>query len=357
MGKAHHAVEVAKTVIEVAEVAFSAVEKIHHLHDPNHDHGSESGSGKCCVSEEELEEIRAENRRLRDLLEENLRVLERISASGGVEGECPSDLHKQLVSTVESDRFLKQLQSLRGASLDRSPNEFPFRKPTATDLDAVEVLVNVDQEEPSWWVWVTKEMVPGTVEEQSGIDDESYVIVCEEHVVDGVSNFIARCILSNPKALKLTPEQLQKRKKERNKERKKSAERLAVESCYRNAFVFYWHLKYKYTGYFTVLMASLQRYQVMQTETIAVVVAGRSCLPDISWDGEVLTWCAASIVAKSVSGINKFEKMLNVWEAGKLFYALSTWGLALAGLYRSRRVIKFAAKGIHTTGKLVLKAL
>ncbi|GAB2235227.1 hypothetical protein Drorol1_Dr00027722 [Drosera rotundifolia] len=271
MGKAHHAVEVAKTVIEVAELAFSAVEKIHHLHDPNHNHGSESGSGKCCVWEEELEEIRAENRRLRDLLEENLRVLERISASGGVEGEFPSDLHKQLVSTVESERFLKQLQSLRGASLVGSPNEFPFRKPTATDLDAAEVLVNIDQEEPSWWVWITKEMVPGTVEERSGIDDKSYVIVCEEHVVDGVSNFIASCILSNPKALKLTPEQLQK------------------------------------------------------------------------------------IVAKS--GINKFEKMLNIWEAGKLFYALSTWGLALAGLYRNRRVIKFAAKGIHTTGKLVLKAL
>ncbi|KAL9269665.1 hypothetical protein AKJ16_DCAP20245 [Drosera capensis] len=147
MGKAHHAVEVAKTVIEVA---FSAVEKIHHLHDHKHDHGSESGSGKCCVSEEEL----AENRRLRELLEENLRVLERISASGGVEGECPSD----------------QLQSLRGASLNGSPNEFPFRKPTATDLDAAEVLVNIDQEEPSWWVWITKEMVPGTVEERSGID-------------------------------------------------------------------------------------------------------------------------------------------------------------------------------------------
>ncbi|GAB2217424.1 hypothetical protein Droror1_Dr00000611 [Drosera rotundifolia] len=29
----------------------------------------------------------------------------------------------------------------------------------ATDLDAAEVLVNVDQEEPSWWVWITQEMV------------------------------------------------------------------------------------------------------------------------------------------------------------------------------------------------------
>lgn len=44
-------------------------------------------------------------------------------------------------------------------------------------------------------------MIPNDVEEQSGIDDENYLVVCEEHVVDGVANFMARCILSNPKAL------------------------------------------------------------------------------------------------------------------------------------------------------------
>lgn len=62
------------------------------------------------------------------------------------------------------------------------------------------ILVNIDQEEPSWWVWVTDEMVPSNVEEWSGIDDENYVVVSEEHVVDGVANFMAKCVLSNPKA-------------------------------------------------------------------------------------------------------------------------------------------------------------
>ena len=66
-------------------------------------------------------------------------------------------------------------------------------------MDSAEILINVDQDNPSWWVWVTDEMVPGTIEECSGIDNENYVIVCEEHVVDGVANFIARCIVSNPK--------------------------------------------------------------------------------------------------------------------------------------------------------------
>ncbi|GAB2271470.1 hypothetical protein Dimus_006309 [Dionaea muscipula] len=261
MGRAQHAIELAKTVIEVAEVAWSAAEHfhLHHHHDHDHHDESVSGSRNCCLSPEELETIRTENRRLRELLEQNLKLLQNLSDSPCLSADCPPDLHEQLVAEVDSEKFLSRLKSLHGAS--------------GADLDSAEILINVDQEEPSWWVWITDEMVPGTVEERSGIDDESYVILSEEHVVDGVANFIARCIVSNPKAQKLTPEELQK------------------------------------------------------------------------------------TVAKSVSSINKFEKMLNIWHAGQLFYALSTWGLALAGLYRSRAVLKFAAKGIHSTGKLLLKAL
>lgn len=47
---------------------------------------------------------------------------------------------------------------------------------------------------------MTEEMVPSNVEERSGIDNDSYVVVTEEHVVDGVANFMAKCIISNPKA-------------------------------------------------------------------------------------------------------------------------------------------------------------
>lgn len=69
------------------------------------------------------------------------------------------------------------------------------------DLEKAEVLINVDHEEPSWWVWVSEEMVPNNVEEKSRIDNENYVIVSAEHVVDGVATFMARCIVANPKAL------------------------------------------------------------------------------------------------------------------------------------------------------------
>lgn len=36
-------------------------------------------------------------------------------------------------------------------------------------------------------------------------------------------------------------------------------------------------------------------------------------------------------LGKALADVSKLEKMLNIWHAGKLFYALSTWGLALAG--------------------------
>lgn len=43
-------------------------------------------------------------------------------------------------------------------------------------------------------------MVPSNVEERSAIDQENYVVVSEESVVDGVANFMARCVVSNPNA-------------------------------------------------------------------------------------------------------------------------------------------------------------
>lgn len=72
------------------------------------------------------------------------------------------------------------------------------------DYRSADILINVDAKEPSWWVWVADETDPVNFEECSGIDDESYLIISEEHVVDGVANFMARCIMSNPKALVYT---------------------------------------------------------------------------------------------------------------------------------------------------------
>lgn len=268
--------EVAKTVLEVADVAWTAMEFTHHVHNHNHheNHSQDADRDTSCASiEQELEYVRSENRRLRSLLEQNLKLLQNLSESPALLADCPPDLHSRLLATVDSENFLTRLKSLQQAAVDDTSIGFPFKEAQGYDLQSAEVLINVDNNEPSWWVWVTEEMVPNNVEEQSGIDNENYVVVTEEHVVDGVANFMANCIVSNTKAQNMTPEELQK------------------------------------------------------------------------------------TLSKALGGVSKLEKVLDIWHAGKLFYTLSTWGLALAGLYRGRAVLKLAAMGVHTTSKVVLKAL
>ncbi|XP_022141420.1 uncharacterized protein LOC111011829 [Momordica charantia] len=266
--KGHGALEVAKTVVEIADVAWTAVESCNHHRHSEH-------AANCAPAEEEgLEALRLENRRLRNLLEKNLDLLQNLSESHCLLKDCPPDLYARLVATVDSEKFLNEIKSLNEASKDGISYEFPFREATGADSHTADILVNVSREAPSWWIWVTEDMVPSKVEEWSGIDDESYVIVSEEHVVDAVAHFMARCIMSNPKTRNVTPEVLQK------------------------------------------------------------------------------------TLAKALNSMgSKMEKMFEIWHAGLLFYTLSTWGLALAGLYQGRAMLKLAATGVHHTSKAVMNVL
>lgn len=266
----HGSLEVAKTVLEVADVAWTAVESYHHHHEHDEHHHQAADDKDEGGDDDELKALRSENKRLRNLLEQNLKLLQNLSESPCLLEDCPPDLHARLMETVESPKFLTKLESLREKSVD---GKFPFKEASGTDLQSAEELINLDLEEPSWWVWVSDPICPSNVEERSGIDEENYVVVSEEHVVDGVANFMARCILSNPKAQNLTPQEMQK------------------------------------------------------------------------------------TLSKALGGMNKLEKMVNVWHAGKIFWTLSTWGLALAGFYQTRAVMKLAAMGIHSTSKVVLMAL
>ncbi|KAG8378278.1 hypothetical protein BUALT_Bualt08G0120900 [Buddleja alternifolia] len=260
----HASLEVAKTVLEVADVAWTAVECCHHRRHETAPLPPEIKEGGGCA-----ETLRSENERLRQLLEKNLDLLQQISSSPTLLQNCPSDLHDRLLDAVNSEKFLNELES----HCEETTCKFPFNEPSGADLEKAEVLVNVDHEEPSWWVWVSEEMVPRNIEESSGIDNENYVIVSEEHVVDGVANFMARCIMANPNAQNLTPLELQK------------------------------------------------------------------------------------ALMKALAGVNKVEKMVNIWHAGKMFYTLTTWGLALASLYQGRAILRMATLGVHHTSKLALKAI
>lgn len=77
-------IKAAKTVMEMAEVALTAVEcchKHHLLHDTTPSQGEE---------QEQLESLRSENRRLKKLLEENLKLLHNIAHdSASLLPDCP----------------------------------------------------------------------------------------------------------------------------------------------------------------------------------------------------------------------------------------------------------------------------
>ncbi|KAK8705455.1 hypothetical protein V6N13_049058 [Hibiscus sabdariffa] len=175
----HEAVEVAKTVLEVADVAWTALERCHH----HHHHDDAPGNHESSDLAKELEILKSENRRLRNQLEQNLKLLNNLSESPALLKDCPPDLYARLMSTVDSKDFLTRLKSLNESN---TKIEFPFKEATGDDIHSAEVLINVDQKEPSWWIWVTDEMVPSNVEEWSGIDDENYIVVSEEHIVDGL---------------------------------------------------------------------------------------------------------------------------------------------------------------------------
>jgi hypothetical protein len=50
------------------------------------------------------------------------------------------------------------------------------------------------------WVLVACDTAGAHLEEISGIDDENYVIINEDDIVDGLATFVARCILEDPKS-------------------------------------------------------------------------------------------------------------------------------------------------------------
>ncbi|CAI9114630.1 OLC1v1015394C4 [Oldenlandia corymbosa var. corymbosa] len=194
--------EVARTVLEFADFTWTAMECSHHLHPhhPEHEKGTAPATAKGSLEsspekskdEQELEALRSENRRLRNLLEQNLKLLDSISQSP-VSQSCPPDLQERIIAAVNSKSFVDKLESY-------SCCEFPFSEASVKDVEKAEVLVNLDQKDPSWWVWVSDEVTPINFEAPSEIDSENYVIVTEEHVVDGIANFMAKCIASNPKA-------------------------------------------------------------------------------------------------------------------------------------------------------------
>lgn len=96
--KGQNPIEVAKTVLEVADVAWSAVEHCHH-HTHNHTEKTPFDVSHSC-EEDELKSLRSENERLKHLLEQNLMLLQSMSQSPSLLQDCPPDVCLLLFPTA-----------------------------------------------------------------------------------------------------------------------------------------------------------------------------------------------------------------------------------------------------------------
>ncbi|GLJ11740.1 hypothetical protein SUGI_0175920 [Cryptomeria japonica] len=198
--------EVIETAAEVADLAIKAFQ-----------HKDESSNRL----QYELEKQLSENQRLRAELENVCKTVQKIQllhncclnkcedpTACGIRyprlDDCPSDLYERIRNTVESSNFLTKLNTLTESGEDTVDD------PGKIEEFEGDTMVNVNLEDPSWWLWVTDDMVPSNVVEKCGLDNEGYIVVTEEDIVDAISIFIANCIFSDPQGKKMTPEQLQK---------------------------------------------------------------------------------------------------------------------------------------------------
>ena len=87
------ALEAAKTVMEVADVAWTAMECHHHLRHHNRDKPNDLATDDAKSSlDEDLESLQSENHRLRNLLEKNLQLLHKLVESPSFVKDCPPDV-------------------------------------------------------------------------------------------------------------------------------------------------------------------------------------------------------------------------------------------------------------------------
>ncbi|OEL28539.1 hypothetical protein BAE44_0010443 [Dichanthelium oligosanthes] len=297
--------EVAHTLVEIAEVARYAYNHRpgHHVADDGDPDKLPAGAdGGGCASEE-AERLREENAMLRARLADDLSLLRELHGAPCVSKECPPDLYNRLMAAVNNASFLAHLEKLQDESACqhaelssgnlKEPNSLPFSALIEPEVEIGDIPDKMGNGKKGSWVLVACDKAGANLEEISGIDNENYVIINEDDIVDGIATFVARCILEDPKSKSLSPAQLQK------------------------------------------------GMSILHTALKLNITPVNSC----------------PAVAKALDSMKARWRWSTFWEAGQIIYILTTWGITLAGLYKSRHVLKVAAKGAAVSARFVMKAL
>eukprot|EP00245_Coleochaete_scutata_P016353 TRINITY_DN7591_c0_g1_i1.p1 TRINITY_DN7591_c0_g1~~TRINITY_DN7591_c0_g1_i1.p1 ORF type:complete len:267 (+),score=64.92 TRINITY_DN7591_c0_g1_i1:63-863(+) len=200
-----------ETVVTVAEVATAAWDAAQSR--AEHSGNAAAREREALAAEGALAHERMENKRLQAVLEEYKKTFEELQKrSAGVawlrnelnSSEGTADVFERLQKRVESPEFLEKLRGPPESLSD-------VKTDPVTIVTKDGLMVNVDVEDPSWWLWVTDKDMYGTeaLEEKDHLDGGSYVLVDQEDVVDGIANFVARYLMSQPQTKNMSAKELQ----------------------------------------------------------------------------------------------------------------------------------------------------
>nr|CAB3493570.1 unnamed protein product [Digitaria exilis] len=201
--------EVAHTLVEIAEVARYA-----YHHRPGY-HAAQDGESTTLPlgddggggAGEEAARLREENAMLRARLADDLALLRELHGAPCVSKECPPDLYNRLMATVNNASFLAHLEKLQDESAHQHAE---LSSGNMTEVEVGDIPDKMGTGKKGSWVLVACDTAASNLEEISGIDNENYVMINEDDIVDGIATFVARCILEDPKSKSLSPVQLQK---------------------------------------------------------------------------------------------------------------------------------------------------
>jgi len=99
-------------------------------------------------------------------------------------------LYNQLMAAVNNASFLARLEKLQDESAFQHAE---LSSGNMTEVEIGDIPDKMGNGKKGSWVLVASDTAGANLEEISGIDDESYVIINEDDIVDGIASFVATC--------------------------------------------------------------------------------------------------------------------------------------------------------------------
>ncbi|KAI5081145.1 hypothetical protein GOP47_0004328 [Adiantum capillus-veneris] len=207
----HHVnpLEMVEAAVGVVDAAWTAVER--HRDHAHHDVAAATWED-CVKLEGELIQERSENHRLKVALEELRKALHALkkrdcnrqsnaipASFNTFKDGYPADLHERLLKKVDTPAFLERLKDMQ---------EVDSQKSSRVALKDAEK--SLEMEDCSSWVVVPNKLLETDGREEiSALEDEGFLLISQDDVIESLAAFVAKLVVSNPNAKSMSPLQIQ----------------------------------------------------------------------------------------------------------------------------------------------------